>query len=122
MSDLRRLAEAATPGPWAKQDDGAGSVYVDSRAFASGPEPVAGIVSMSTPDAAYIAACSPDAILALLDERDRLRAELARLRGLVGNVDTNEARVWRDGRYVTPEEDRPSLPGRIEAAVAASRE
>ena len=76
MSDLRALAEAATPGPWVMQDNGAGSVYVDSHAFEEGPEPVAGLVSMSRPDARYISAIDPTTLLALLDEVDALRAAL----------------------------------------------
>lgn len=49
LAELRELAERATPGPWVMQDYGMGSVYVDSHYWEEGPEPVAGLVSMSTP-------------------------------------------------------------------------
>lgn len=63
-TDLRELAEAAVPGPffdpWPDEDelmneDGCG--FLPARA-------------------AYVAALHPNAILALLDERDRLRDAL----------------------------------------------
>lgn len=79
--ELRQLAEAATPGPWLPTalplGDGARSFgnYVVTG-LGSG-YPGALLEGMrSGADAAYIAAASPDRILALLDERDRLTAAL----------------------------------------------
>lgn len=68
MSDLRKLAEAATPGPWDHADLGAvwgagGWVLTDA----------------SEDDGKFIAACDPQTVIALLDERDRLRAALERI-------------------------------------------
>lgn len=100
--DLRALAEAATPGPWGARyfDDGD---KAESRRFAVALEMSAGDITYrliagaadacqqeggsedwlnlgfmgngptSGANAAYIAAASPDVILALLDEIDALR-------------------------------------------------
>jgi hypothetical protein len=64
IQELRRLAEAATPGPWdAAYDDAVEGHYVAKR-YESG---WAGDVATHGPTAAYIAALSPDIVLALLD-------------------------------------------------------
>lgn len=71
--DLRRLAEAATPGPWwdaHRSAHGVRRIFRDRDLIADVPIEA---------DAAYLAACSPHAILALLDERDRLREALEAL-------------------------------------------
>ena len=65
--DLRKIATAATPGPW--RADGKGSVLTHGK---SPRHPVAEFVMEN--DWPLIAACSPDQILALLDERDALLA------------------------------------------------
>jgi hypothetical protein len=54
--ELRARALAATPGPWADTD---GTVYAP----------------LGSADARFIAAASPDVVLALLDEIAALRAE-----------------------------------------------
>ena len=59
--ELRRLARAATPGPWE-----------DVHPNADDEDAVAWKVR--EPDAAFIAAANPQAVLALLDELDALRA------------------------------------------------
>jgi hypothetical protein len=80
MTDLRALAEAATPGPWARsevpgdtltvyQDSSGGAIAWVNGDNETGPH-------HPSADAAYIAAVSPDVVLALLDERDALRAAL----------------------------------------------
>lgn len=69
---LRELAERATPGPW-NATDSEDSRYrwcVNTPGLA-----LLMIAGMNEADARYIAACSPDAILALLDEMGRLRAK-----------------------------------------------
>ena len=68
--ELKRLAEAATPGPWAH-----GVTWI---------EHLGGIVTLgntarSKQDVAYVAAANPAAILELIQQRDEL---LAALRGL----------------------------------------
>ena len=70
--NLRRLAEAATPGPWfvAERVTRSGlSIVEDGRVHGMFP------VTAERHEAAYIAAANPVAILALLD---RLRAAEAR--------------------------------------------
>lgn len=76
-ADLRRLAEAATPGPWTYDGDAEHpAIY--------GADESAIFVSIlyhgDDPDLPFIAACDPQTILALLDERDRYRAALEALR------------------------------------------
>ena len=76
MSDLRKLAEAATPGPWSPTK-GHPSLRYYGVHCASGPIiRFHGMGKANTgghDNAAYIAAANPAAILALLDERDALR-------------------------------------------------
>lgn len=69
-TDLRRLAEQATPGPWAVGDDG----YIEGpddptygRKLHWDTEGL-GAIWRNEADAAYIAAANPQRILALLDE------------------------------------------------------
>jgi hypothetical protein len=99
---LRAIARAATPGPWAVQTDlhphMFGGAHKENRirtdwihgqlrdyypiitgsfgipAVKGGP--TIHMVSLSAADAAHIAAAHPAAVLALLDEIDRLRAEV----------------------------------------------
>lgn len=66
LADLRRLAEAATPGPWEQSE---GGMYVD---VVDDDSQVAEVIRRA--DAAFIAAANPAAVLALLDEIERLRA------------------------------------------------
>lgn len=84
---LRTLAEAATPGPWvADAPAGFGTIFAgvlgDSSRWLFDP------VKGTNEDAAYIAACDPQTILALLDELETLRAALEAARFV--------ARYWRD--------------------------
>ncbi|SEJ52938.1 hypothetical protein SAMN04244572_04353 [Azotobacter beijerinckii] len=88
---LKRLAEAATPGPWAYEAHGDTGEYgvgflldeddqpVEGRQEPGEmlvAEPVAPEVSGAT-NAAFIAAANPSAILALITEVERLREVLA---------------------------------------------
>lgn len=82
---LRALAEKATPGPWTAycRDVGwrKGTPWSPDRFLQwdlEGPPQPDGRGQFYEPDARYIAAASPDAILAILDELDRLEAEVAR--------------------------------------------
>ena len=90
VAELRRLAEAATPGPWeafgavdGRRGERWLGVTTDMRAI----EPArAGDVfaaqDCTRQDALFIAAANPAAVLALLDERDALAAKVARVRAL----------------------------------------
>ncbi|MBX3533368.1 MAG: ead/Ea22-like family protein [Xanthobacteraceae bacterium] len=75
-TELRELAEAATPGPWAATLDENYSVVTgpDGAAIAL-PDYETGIC-LEEADAAFIAAANPKTVLALLAERDRLREAL----------------------------------------------
>lgn len=69
---LRAVAEAATTGPW-------GGEVMDGDVWAPGNrERICKTSSFNYGrDAAYIAAASPDVVLALLDEIEALRAKVA---------------------------------------------
>jgi hypothetical protein len=91
-TELRVLAEAATPGPW-KADvfnvcdrvspPPTGPIWGShvwigpySHYIPSEHEQIGERLSAPTPDAAYIAAVSPDVILALLDRCEKAEAAL----------------------------------------------
>jgi hypothetical protein len=96
MSDLRRLAEQATPGPWVlSTDHGEDSAEVVCMApgdhdhlkdvtARSGRD---GGTSRLVDDCAFIAACDPQTILTLLDERDRYREALEFILGEFDDAD-----------------------------------
>ena len=75
---LRTLAETATPGPWEWDDDCVSEVYNENEhapwLTTKNLETavIKGTVHIpSKHDAAYIAACSPDVVLELLDALER---------------------------------------------------
>lgn len=74
-SKLQALAEKATPGPWAVDDDtyvmcGRGPIFDTEY---SGPEDSTRVETYEAADAAFIAAANPATVLALLAEINRLR-------------------------------------------------
>lgn len=96
-AELRKLAEAATPGPWRAAADGTG-VVLDNRDcdgfelptnyYRNGcPKAIADVRYADWrdcfADASYIAAASPDVVLGLLDEIERDRCEISRLNELL---------------------------------------
>lgn len=91
---LRKLAEAATPGPWY---DTNGAVWIDTRAqvccgrgyeeCCGNPDVEGGqeqLADSNPTDAAFIAAANPSTVLALLKENEELRDLLTRVRGELG--------------------------------------
>lgn len=96
---LRRLAEAATPGPW----------HDKMHCTVNSGHPHFEVVADTemdhermTENAAYIAAVHPAAVLALLDEVERLRAEVARLQPkppAVGYGSIGHCGCWSRGTY-----------------------
>ncbi len=70
MTNLRKLAEGATPGPWDYDPD------IDPGAVDMTDDPVACVCDALPCDAAFIAAANPAVVLALLDERDARKAEV----------------------------------------------
>ena len=88
LAELRRLAEAATPGPWeafgavdGRRGERWLGVTTDMRAIESARAgDVFAAQNCTRQDALFIAAANPAAVLALLDDADALRAELAHMR------------------------------------------
>lgn len=78
IEKLRELAEKATKGPWKTH-------LVDSRCVYADAEHIASTVDSDDSslreenDAAYIAAANPSAVIELLDELTRLRAQVERM-------------------------------------------
>lgn len=91
-AELRRLAEAATPGPWeafgavdGRRGERWLGVTTDMRAIESARAgDVFAAQDCTRQDALFIAAANPAAVLALLDERDALAAKVERVRALHG--------------------------------------
>src|SRR5690606_3798435 len=76
LEELRRIAEAATPGPWGMNPENG---LVDEAATLT---PVCGMVWVRTEEqtlanATHIASFDPSTVLVLLDEIERLRRERA---------------------------------------------
>jgi len=89
LEELRRIAEAATPGPWGMNPENG---LVDEAATLT---PVCGMVWVRTEEqtlanAQHIAAFDPTTCLALLDEIERLRRERKVLAEALGHVYTCE--------------------------------
>lgn len=115
LSRLKELASRATPGPWECDKWGDGSSGdVSANVLAPSSESVLCHDIMDF-DAAYIAAASPDTVLALVEAVERMRFALARAAlaewtvtsqstGVVqrGPTDTalvaREALAWLEGR------------------------
>ena len=101
VAELRRLAEAATPGPWWHEwvdGDDWWAVYGQPTGDMVCPE----VCTMwGADESAYIAAANPAAVLGLLDEADALRAELAHMTEARDN-----ARAERDAALRTMDEHR----------------
>ena len=75
IEKLKRLAEAATPGPWTSHKDGG----ISARGvLLAGCAVVGGYIANSR----YIAAANPAAILELIRQRDELLAALKDAREL----------------------------------------
>lgn len=98
-TELRRLAEAATGGTWfvdkdritIRADDGEGPEDAWHIAIAS--EGIGEDDEGTETNAAYIAAASPAAVLALLDRLERAEA----VRSAAASLDTALSNLWREG-------------------------
>ena len=90
LAELRRLAEAATPGPWeafgavdGRRGERWLGVTTDMRATESARAgDVFAAQNCTRQDALFIAAANPAVVLALLAERDALAAAVERVRAL----------------------------------------
>ncbi|HCK4353401.1 TPA: ead/Ea22-like family protein [Pseudomonas aeruginosa] len=93
--NLKELAERATPGPWVVDAQQSGAIFnIESESgdlciAMSQENPASTRLEMNEQrrvNAEFIAAANPQAILALLDEIDRLKAENEALRGALQAV------------------------------------
>lgn len=73
---LAELARKATPGPWIKYRLPALALWRIKRSGDTDDEIARDLLSV---DAAYIAACDPSTILALIEEKRRLREALEKI-------------------------------------------
>lgn len=73
---LRSLAEKATQGEWFVSEND-GSICAEPRA---GEHVEVGPVDFDSADFAFVVAANPQTVIALLDEVERLRRELAEAR------------------------------------------
>ncbi|MCS8141499.1 ead/Ea22-like family protein [Pseudomonas aeruginosa] len=123
-AELRRLAKAATPGPWRVQtgcswrrigtDSGDGDVLRPCTHPHDGwPDIVAPAENLK-----YIASANPKTILALLDEIDGLKAENDRLRqGMKGDYDIDAWLDWsKEKEQIKAQND--ALQGALHAVQA----
>ena len=117
IEELKRLAEAATPGPWEYQKDSKdfpvnGYVTVRDCIFSVCVLPYEGIRADDrvTDNGRFIAAANPTAILELIRQRDELLAALKYARELVDD--------W--GAYATAYmQEKHDLAGDLERLDAA---
>jgi len=104
IEELKRLAEAATPGPWF---DDAGAIRTNEVQYV---KPIAIVYSLR--NSVFIAAANPAAILELIQQRDELLAALKYARELVDD--------W--GAYATAYmQEKHDLAGdldRLDAAIS----
>ena len=110
LAELRRLAEAATPGPWEAFGAVGGrrgerwlGVTTDMRATESARAgDVFAAQDCTRQDALFIAAANPAVVLALLDaaaERDALAAKVERVRALADEWTYNGGFGWDDDSH-----------------------
>jgi len=109
IKELRRLAEAATPGPWVMNEidnseinhnDQNGDAIVGMYDYEAG-----GVIHQD--DALFIAASNPSAILSLLDHIEQQQAEIARLRKDAEEIHKNMLQA------ITDPENQPSQYGTV---------
>lgn len=93
ITELRKLAEKATPGAWelSKSNNGTGVVSNDGRLFV---EAYLGYSGEPVSDLEYIAAVNPKTVLELLDRLERAEAELALLQQPEQYYKRQSARAW----------------------------
>lgn len=94
-AELRRLAEAATPGEWSYEPDdewsSMGWLMSDQLILALILARIEGDSAQQADNAAYIAAANPNTILALLDERAALLARAEKAEAALADMTTAAA-------------------------------
>lgn len=114
-AELRRLAKAATPGPWTlyvpedyqgpEELPGYGVECAEGRAIVWGAlEPETGC--QFDRDAEFIAAANPQAILGLIEEVEKLRADTSSMRGSLNANSKCMKKLIKDGTRAAKERDR----------------
>ena len=86
--ELKRLAEAATPGPWNTSPGGCGIIGPDKQWLGGMNDWVCEYseeMTQSENNAAFIAAANPAAVLELIRQRDELLAALKDAREMVSD-------------------------------------
>src|SRR6185312_2474494 len=111
IARLREIAEKATPGPWRATNEHLGWLVLSSPS-----EDVVEIISKEKgpvdrwqPNAAHIATFDPPTVLALLDELEKARTELAKW---------NEEALRRDDAYSALLTERDSARALLREATA----
>lgn len=116
VEELRKLAEQATPGPWENHHRQEAACTIENFCHVTYSEhcPALAYVAV-TSDAAYIAAASPDRILALIEENQRLREERDRFEGqLAGSRRAHDDTALELGNRTSRfEAERDALLGRV---------
>ena len=111
VAELRRLAEAATPGPWWHEwvdGDDWWAVYGQPTGDMVCPE----VCTMwGSDESAYIAAANPAVVLGLLDATDALRRRLVAVEMRVDDA-------LRHGYDLDPQEIASALAGALDALDA----
>ena len=110
LAGLKELAEKATPGPWIMGQDG--EVYSEDQD--DFPVDIIEGICVEQSDAAFIAAASPDVVLAMASEIERLRAENKRLLVEAHDLDSSGGEMAKDCRSLEKEADW--LAGNLEKA------
>ena len=114
VAELRRLAEAATPGPWWHEwvdGDDWWAVYGQPTGDMVCPE----VCTMwGSDESAYIAAANPAVVLGLLDATDALRRRLVAVEMRVDDA-------LRHGYDLDPQEIASALAGALDALDGGQR-
>ena len=102
LQELRRIAEAATPGPWEWDKylnlfSATGKVVLTEPFSPDNPD----VVEARTEDLDYIETFNPETALALLDEIKRLQQKVQRANALAVAVE-QVLKAWSMGDYLTP--------------------
>ena len=102
LQELRRIAEAATPGPWEWDKylnlfSATGKVVLTEPFSPDNPD----VVEARPEDLDYIETFNPETALALLDEIKRLQQKVQRANALAV-ASEQVLKAWSMGDYLTP--------------------
>lgn len=112
---LKELAERATPGPWVVDAQQSGAIFnIESESgdlciAMSQENPASTRLEMNEQrrvNAEFIAAANPQAILGLIAEVERLRADTSSMRGSLNAYSKSTKKLVKDGTRAAKERDR----------------